>query len=360
MAIKNAVREWIHEESDIKEFIRRGFNEIYSTSHESTLREDPITLHCLVRLSDGDRESIGGEMAFVSGRKGIDNVIIALEIIHSLGKKKGRTGYMALKIDLEKAYDKLEWGFIRNMLDRINFPMKLIDVIMSCVSTLIEEKCNMKTWQPVKASQSGFEFSHLLFANDLIFFAKADWVNCFAIRDVLYEFCELSGQSVSEAKSRVYFSPNVDRDTRESPCDILGFTSTPFLGKYLGFPLKHPGSSSQEYNFILDRVKKKHSGSKANMLSLVGRTVLIQAFLVAILSLLTRNVMMRIRWEKSVQGWWKLNTDGSYCSNTGLAGCGGVVRDDVGSPPVDLIDVVEDDLYGMGFNRVCTELVSVS
>ena len=140
----------------------------------------------------------------------------------------------------------------------------------------------MKTWQPVKASQSGPEFSHLFFADDLIFFAKVDWVNCAAIRDVLDEFCDLSGQSVSEAKSRVYFSPNVDQDTGESLCDILGFASTPFLGKYLGFPLKHPGSSSQEYNFILDRVKQKLSGWKANMLSLVGRNVLIQASLAAV------------------------------------------------------------------------------
>ena len=46
--------------------------------------------------------------------------------------------------------------------------------------------------------------------------------------------------------------------------------------------------------------------------------------------LLTRNVMMRIRWEKPSQGWWKLNIDGSYCGNTSLAGCGGVVRDDAG------------------------------
>ena len=52
------------------------------------------------------------QTAFVQGRKGIDNIIIAQEIIHSLGKKKGKTGHMALKIDLEKAYDKFEWGFI--------------------------------------------------------------------------------------------------------------------------------------------------------------------------------------------------------------------------------------------------------
>ena len=74
----------------------------------------------------------------------------------------------------------------------------------------------------------------------------------------------MSGQSVSITKSRVYFSPNVDRDTRESLCDILRFASTKSLGKYLGFPIKHPGSSSQDFNFVLDRVKQKLSGWKAN------------------------------------------------------------------------------------------------
>ena len=76
------------------------------------------------------------QTVFVPSRKGIDNIIIAQEIIHSLGKKKGRTGYMVLKIDLEKTYDKLEWNFIRDMLIRVNLPMDIIDVIMSCVSTV--------------------------------------------------------------------------------------------------------------------------------------------------------------------------------------------------------------------------------
>ncbi|KAK7861290.1 putative ribonuclease h protein [Quercus suber] len=50
----------------------------------------------------------------------------------------------------------------------------------------------------------------------------------------------------------------------------------------MGFPLKQPGSSSQDYNYILDRVKQKLAGWKANMLSLAGRTVLIQTSSVAI------------------------------------------------------------------------------
>ena len=64
---------------------------------------------------------------------------------------------------------------------------------------------------------------------------------------------------------------------RETFCDTLGFASTPNLGKYLGIPIKHPGATSQDYNFILDRVKNKLAGWKANLLSLAGRAVLIQA-----------------------------------------------------------------------------------
>ena len=56
------------------------------------------------------------QAAFVLGRRGVDNVIIVQEIIHSMEKTKRRGGYMALKIDLKKGYDNLEWSFIRDTL----------------------------------------------------------------------------------------------------------------------------------------------------------------------------------------------------------------------------------------------------
>lgn len=42
---------------------------------------------------------------------------------------------MAIEIDLEKAYDRLEWRFIREVLFSANFPMELIKLILSCVSS---------------------------------------------------------------------------------------------------------------------------------------------------------------------------------------------------------------------------------
>ena len=48
------------------------------------------------------------QAAFIPGRKGLDYMIIAQEILHSMEKIEGRYGIMVLKIDLEKAFDRLE------------------------------------------------------------------------------------------------------------------------------------------------------------------------------------------------------------------------------------------------------------
>ena len=78
------------------------------------------------------------QSAFVPGRKGTDNVIIVQELIRTISRKGGvgGVGNMAIKIDLEKAYDKLEWSFIRDTLHRANILSRLIDIIMSCVTSV--------------------------------------------------------------------------------------------------------------------------------------------------------------------------------------------------------------------------------
>ena len=66
------------------------------------------------------------QTAFVPSRRGTDNVLIAQELFHALDNKKERVGFMAIKLDLEKAYDRLEWSFIHRVLQAFHFPAKII------------------------------------------------------------------------------------------------------------------------------------------------------------------------------------------------------------------------------------------
>jgi len=61
---------------------------------------------------------------------------------------------MAMKIDLEKAYDKIEWSFIKEMMVRINLPTSLIDIIISYVFTVsISILINGETTDPIFPSR---------------------------------------------------------------------------------------------------------------------------------------------------------------------------------------------------------------
>lgn len=48
------------------------------------------------------------QTSFINGRNITDNIIIAQEVIHSMRRKGGKTGWMAIKVDLEKAFDRLK------------------------------------------------------------------------------------------------------------------------------------------------------------------------------------------------------------------------------------------------------------
>ena len=152
----------------------------------------------------------------------------------------------------------------------------LFILCMEVLRAFILEKCSSNCWDPVKASQGGLTFSHLFFVNDLVLFAKADRKNCVVVREVLDSFCSIFGQKVSQDKSWVYFSLNVLAEERTEMCDILGFHSTPSLGKYFGIPINH-SARTQDFGYIIERVQSRLAGWKSNLLSFVGRLVLTQA-----------------------------------------------------------------------------------
>lgn len=63
--------------------------------------------------------------------------MIAFESMHYLKRKtQGKKGFVALKNDMSKAYDRIEWEFTKNMMMAMGFCSKWVDLIMLCVTTV--------------------------------------------------------------------------------------------------------------------------------------------------------------------------------------------------------------------------------
>ncbi|XP_061354895.1 uncharacterized protein LOC133299454 [Gastrolobium bilobum] len=95
------------------------------------------------------------QTSFVPKRHIQDNIIIAQELIHSMHRMKGRKKFFSIKIDLEKAYDKLNWKFIRSVLEELYLPAAIIDAIMGCVTSPFLEVLWNGTRTPGFQSQRG-------------------------------------------------------------------------------------------------------------------------------------------------------------------------------------------------------------
>ena len=75
------------------------------------------------------------QSAFLSERLITDSVLVAFELMHYLEhKKSGDNGYMAVKLDMSKAYNRVEWVFIEKVMRRLGFNEKWIGWVMKCIT----------------------------------------------------------------------------------------------------------------------------------------------------------------------------------------------------------------------------------
>lgn len=237
------------------------------------------------------------QCSFVPGRHSSDNIVIAQEVFHTMRTRKGKKGFVAMKVDLEKAYDCVRWEFLDATIQEIGLGNHFRRLIMVCASSVsmrvlfngettnvfsptwgirqgdplspylfvlcveklahcIQDKVAGGNWKPIVLSRGGLSLSHLFFADDLLLFGEANTDQMRVMSECLDRFYRASGQLVSVEKTCMLVSRNVNHNVASNLRDLSGFSLTSDLGKYLGVPLIHERTNRNTYNHLLERTQQ--------------------------------------------------------------------------------------------------------
>ncbi|KAM6546043.1 hypothetical protein CsatB_026779 [Cannabis sativa] len=173
---------------------------------------------------------------FLPNRLITDNVLVAFELVHYLKhRKKGSRGYDALKLDMSKAFDWVEWSFLAAVMGKMGFNIRWISLIMTCLSRLLQYEEQFRRLKGLVVSRRAPSITHLLFIDDLLF-CQANERSCGAIKRALDIYHRTSGQELNADKFVMYFLLNTSTVTKYSFKQILGIPISECHEKYLGLP----------------------------------------------------------------------------------------------------------------------------
>jgi ribonuclease HI len=258
------------------------------------------------------------QRGFVHDRNIKDCLCIASEATNLL-HNKAFGGNLALKIDISKAFDTLEWPFLLNVLRKFGFnevfcnwilvilqsaflsvsingkshgyfacsrgvrqgdPLSPLlfciaeDVLSRSISKLVAEgKLDL-----IKGTRNCMVPSHTFYADDLMIFCKGKLDGLRALKDLFESYALESGQKINNAKSTIY-SGSTTPGRLNLIVQLLNFKIGSIPYNYLGVPIFRGKPKASFLQPVADKIKLKLSAWKASLLSIAGRVQLVKAII---------------------------------------------------------------------------------
>ncbi|XP_074290952.1 uncharacterized protein LOC141617685 [Silene latifolia] len=222
--------------------------------------------------------------------------------------RKNASPRCLMKIDLRKAYDSIEWEFVRQMLSSLHFPPKFIAWVITCITStsyfialngqthgFFKGKRGLMQGDPLSpllftlcmeylsrlihmlGSLDGFKFhplckglklTHLMFVDDLLLFCKGDIPSVVALTEVFNCFSTTSGLHINTEKTDIVMN-GVAPDIEEVILRHTGFKKGSLPFKYLGVQISHKRLSNIDCNVLVDKMLAKIRGKEYGGLGLV-------------------------------------------------------------------------------------------
>lgn len=259
------------------------------------------------------------QSAFIPGRQIQNNIIIAHEVFHFLRhKKQGSKAYVAIKLDLNKAYDRVCWDFLLQTMEKMGFHERWIDWVRQCICTvkysifanrkqvchvlpkrglrqgdplspylfllaadvfsiILQKTVNHHHLKGIKMKKGCPVISHLFFADDSLIFLEADPLVCEKFKVLAHSFGEASGLHINPHKSSILFSANTSSAVKENIKQILGMEEMRQDTKYLGLPALWGRSKTESLTYLRDRLLRKMHNWGSKTLNHASKEVLIKS-----------------------------------------------------------------------------------
>ncbi|KAL9427669.1 hypothetical protein AB3S75_029786 [Citrus x aurantiifolia] len=257
------------------------------------------------------------QSAFIPNRLITDNVIIGYECLHKIRHSKGRrNGLVALKLDISKAYDRVEWSFLDQIMEKFGFSNKWRSLIMSCITTAqfsviingtpkglilpergLRQGCPLSPYLFIMCAEAfsnlliqaerkqqirGLRFanevtiSHLLFADDSLVFTRASEAECKNLKGIFDCYAKASGQIFNYEKSSMFLSGKITSGQAATIKNIFQLKVVSKYEKYLGLPSMIGRRKLGFFNEVKLKVISKISSWRHKLFSSGGKEVLIK------------------------------------------------------------------------------------